>query len=154
MLRSFFSKLSNSFNQSVASPRRCCRVPVKVWLEPLRGTGRLELPGQHSSMFGETHNVSETGIAFVVSSIRIKEHYLVGDGRTINAEIELPSGRISMRLLGRRYERLEGAGEAGTYLVGASIEGMSEDHKHIYRNFLRSGSRDSERDTSAVPERA
>lgn len=153
MLRSFFSKLSSSFNQSVVPPRQSCQVPVKVWLEPMRVTGNLELPGSAPSVFGETRNVSETGIAFVVTSIRIKENYLVGDGRMLNAEIELPEGRVSMKVMGRRYERLDADG-AGRYLIGASIEGMSEGHRQIYESFLRNGIRRSKRSASVVPEKA
>jgi hypothetical protein len=154
MLRKLFSKLSNSFNQSVVSPRQSYQAPLKVWFEPRKATGSLEMPGQVSPVHGTTCNVSETGIAFIVSSIRVRENYLVGDGRTLNAELELPDGRIRMQVMGRRYERLDDKDGAGRYLVGASIEAMSEGHRQLYESFVRSGIRRAKRGGAVVPEEA
>lgn len=150
MLRKLFSKLSNSFNQSVVSPRQSFNAPVRIWLEPLKTTGRLEMPGKLKVAYGETRNLSETGIAFVVSSIRVEENYLVGEGRMLNAEIEFPEGRISMQVMGRRYEPIANSDGTSRYLIGASIEKMSEGHRHIYDNFLRQGIRRSKRGGSVI----
>lgn len=145
MLRRFFSKLSNSFSQSVVSPRQSFHAPVRIWFEPLKTTGKLEMPDKMQSIFGETKNLSETGVAFVVSCIRVEGHYLVGDERVLNAEVELPEGRIRMQIVGRRYEPVENGNGNNKYLIGASILRMSEGHRQIYENFLRQGIRRSKR---------
>jgi hypothetical protein len=89
---------------------------------------------------GETKDLSVSGIAFVVSSIRIKENYLVGDGRVLNAEIDLPGGKISMKIVGQRYEPVENEHlSASKYLVGASISEMTDENREVYEYFLRSG---------------
>lgn len=152
MLRKLLSKLSISFSQSVVSTRQSFSAPVRIWFEPVRVTGRLEMPGKVHSVHGETRNISESGIAFLVSSIRVEENYLVGDGRLLNAEIDLPAGRVRMQVIGRRYEQLESAGMPGRYLIGASIEDMPDSHRQVYENFVRNGVRRSKRGASVAVE--
>ena len=90
-------------------------------------------------MSGETVDVSKTGIAFLVPQIRIKENYLVGQDRPLNVEIDLPGGKVRMRVVGRRYER-EGIHLSDErYLVGAEIIDMSKQDRDTYNQFLRYG---------------
>lgn len=90
-------------------------------------------------MSGETVDVSKTGVAFMVSQIRMKENYLVGQERVLNVEIDLPGGKVRMRVVGRRYER-EGIHLSDErYLVGAEIIEMDKPDRDIYNQFLRYG---------------
>lgn len=88
---------------------------------------------------GETVDISETGIGFVVASIRIKEKYLVGQDRVLNVELELAGKRIQMRVIGRRYERVGIHASTERYLVGAEITEMSPEDRQKYDYFLRNG---------------
>ena len=90
---------------------------------------------------GETVDLSESGIAFVVSSIRIKEKYLVGQERSLNVEIDLAGKKIQMRVLGKRYERVGIHDSTEQYLVGAAITEMSPDDRQKYEYFLRNGTK-------------
>jgi len=90
-------------------------------------------------MSGETVDLSKTGVAFMVPQIRIKENYLVGHERVLNVEIDLPGGKVRMRVLGRRYER-EGVHLTNErYMVGAEIVEMSKQDRESYHQFLRYG---------------
>lgn len=90
---------------------------------------------------GETVDISETGIGFVVASIRIKEKYLVGQERILNVELDLAGKRIQMRVLGKRYERVGIHASTERYLVGAEITEMSAEDRQKYDYFLRNGNK-------------
>ena len=137
MLREWISKFNKSLTKSVVSFRKTYHAPIKVWFEPDRATGRLEAPNESINAMGETADLSKTGIAFLMSSIRIKEKYLVGQDRILNAEIDLPSGKVRMQLLGKRYERVGQHISIEKFLIGAEIVKMSDDNREAYENFLR-----------------
>lgn len=139
MIRSLVNKITGLIAERSHAPRRKCEFPVRITFEP------LSLGGIHVShadgvyMSGETVDLSRTGIAFLVSQIRIRENYLVGHDRVLNAEIDLPGGKVRMRVIGRRYER-EGIHLSDErYLVGAEIIDMSKQDRDIYNQFLRYG---------------
>ena len=126
--------------ERVVSVRHNREVPIKISFEPNGKTGKLSEPPQTLFITGETKDLSVSGIAFVVSSIRIKENYLVGGGRTLNAELDLPGGKVSMKIVGQRYEPIENEHlSASKYLVGASISEMTDENREVYEYFLRSG---------------
>lgn len=137
MLRELISKFNKSLTKSVVSFRKSCHAPIKVWFEPDRTTGRLQTTNETIFATGETTDLSKTGIAFLMSSIRIKEKYLVGQDRVLNAEIDLPSGKVRMQLVGKRYERVGKHISIEKFLIGAQIVKMTEDNREAYDQFLR-----------------
>lgn len=138
MLREWASKFSRSVNKRVVARRRRMKLPIKISIEPDRNTGNLKMPSVDLTIKGETHDLSLSGIAFIVSSIRVREFYLVGDGRLLNAEVTLPDGKITMQMRGERYEQVGNHHLSVTeYLVGARILQMSEEDRELYREFLR-----------------
>ncbi len=86
---------------------------------------------------GETSDLSETGIGFVVSSIRLREFYLVGEGRVLNAQLNLPEGKVKIQLMGQSYKQIGQSVSNTQYLVGAKILRMSEGDRLIYNEFLK-----------------
>lgn len=126
--------------ERVVSARHNRELPIKLSFEPIGKTGKLSEPPQILYITGETKDLSCSGIAFIVSSIRIKENYLVGENRTLNAELDLPGGKVSMKVVGQRYEPIDDAHlSVGKYLVGASIIQMTEECREVYEHFLRFG---------------
>lgn len=97
------------------------------------------MPIQHLSISGETKDLSKTGIAFIVSSIRLREYYLVGEQRTLNAELDLPNGKITMQIIGQRYEQVGLHLSETKFLIGATITKISEDARDAYEHFLSHG---------------
>jgi hypothetical protein len=139
MIRSLVNKITGLIAERSHSPRRKCEAPIKIWFEPLNLAGIHISSAQGVYMSGETVDVSKTGVAFMVSQIRMKENYLVGQERVLNIEIDLPGGKVRMRVVGRRYER-EGIHLSDErYLVGAEILEMDKPDRDIYNQFLRYG---------------
>lgn len=91
------------------------------------------------AMPGETVDMSRTGIAFVVSSIRVNEKYLVGQDRKLNIEIDLPTGRVEMQVVGKRYEKVGVHLSDEKFLIGANIVRLDSDSNPAYDLFLRKG---------------
>lgn len=139
MIRKLVSKFTKSFAKRVVSSRRDCSFPIKVWLEPDRRTGKLAFPLENLSALGETKDLSVSGIGFIVSSIRLKEHYLVGEDRILNVEIDLPNGKVRMQIIGQRYEQVGQHISTARFLIGAKIVKMSEENREVYEHFLRYG---------------
>jgi hypothetical protein len=140
MIRKLFSKFNKKLNEKVVSARKKYEVPIKIWFEPDRNTGRLKMP-ESLTISGETKDLSNSGIAFIVSSIRVQENYLVGEGRILNAELDLPDGKVQMQIIGRRYEQVGQHISTACFLVGAEIKKMSENDREIYQDFLRYGNK-------------
>ncbi|MCW5960546.1 MAG: hypothetical protein KIS76_10325 [Pyrinomonadaceae bacterium] len=145
MLRDLFSKLNRSVSKQVVAPRREHSVPIRLWFEPDRSTGRLTMPAETLSISGETKDLSQTGIAFIVSAIRLREYYLVGEDRVLNAEVDLPTGKVRMQLVGRRYEQVGEHISVSRYLIGAKIVAMTDDNREAYAHFVRFGRKRSKR---------
>ena len=141
MIRKLISTINKSLTKRVVSSRKVFQVPVKIWLEPNRSTGNLQFPPESYAILGETADLSSTGIGFIVSSIRIRENYLIGEGRTINAELDLPGGKVQMQIVGRRHEQVGQHISTARFLIGAEIVKMSGDNREIYEQFLRLGNK-------------
>ena len=139
MIRKLISKFNRSLAERMVSPRRKHQVPVKVWFEPEKSSGRLKQSTENLYISGETHDLSSSGIGFLVSSIRIKEFYLVGENRVLNAEIDLSGAKLRMKIIGQRYEQVGIHISTSRYLIGASICQMEEADREVYEHFLRHG---------------
>ncbi|MEO8043207.1 MAG: PilZ domain-containing protein [Acidobacteriota bacterium] len=138
MLRELVSKFSVSWIERRASVRKKFELPVKVCFAPEKNPHNITVC-EESFLSGETVDLSESGVAFVVSSIRIKEKYLVGQERILHVEMDLAGKKVQMRVLGKRYERVGIHASTERYLVGAAITEMSADDRTKYEYFLRNG---------------
>jgi len=116
-------------------------VPIKLSFEPNGSATKADALPTCLCIAGETTDLSSSGIAFVVASIRVKEIYLVGENRVLNAELDLPNGKITMKLVGQRYEQVGEHISTARYLVGASIKEMTDENREAYNDFLRLGSK-------------
>lgn len=139
MIRKLISKFNKSLAERAVSARHKLEIPIKVWLEPDQNTGRLPGSVENLSIAGKTHDLSVTGVAFIVSSIRIRENYLVGEGRVLNAELDLPQGKVRMQIIGQRYEQVGQHISTAKFLVGAKIVKISAGDREAYEHFLRYG---------------
>ena len=141
MIRELIAKLNFSLSERMVSSRRHHKAPVKIWFDPDINTERAREAARSACVLGETVDISRTGVAFLVSSIRVKEKYLVGHERILNVEIDLPTGKVFMRVIGRRYEKVGVHISTERFLVGAHIIELSGANKEMYESFLRHGNR-------------
>lgn len=135
----------------MVSSRRRHKAPIKIWFEPDMNSGRLRTDVAPECILGETADISRTGIGFIVPSIRIKEKYLVGQQRDLNIEIDLPTGKVFMRAVGCRYEKVGIHISAERFFVGAQILSLSGTDKENYETFLTNGSRGPKTATRLEP---
>lgn len=141
MIRKLLAKFSQSLSGKMVSSRRRHTAPIKVWFEPERNTERLRELAKSACILGETVDISRTGIAFLVSSIRLQEKYLVGQERGLNIEIDLPNGRVHLQAIGRRYEKVGMHTSAEGFLVGAHILKIDINDEKAFLQFLTNRSR-------------
>ena len=130
------TKLSNIFAERSHLTRRKIEVPLKIWFDPARNMVKTASVDS-SFMTGETCDMSGSGIGFVVSAIRIKENYLVGCDRLLNVELDLPGGKIRMKVIGRRYEKVGMHVSTEKYQIGAEIVEIGGADREAYEYFLR-----------------
>ncbi|KXJ98584.1 MAG: hypothetical protein UZ17_ACD001002653 [Acidobacteria bacterium OLB17] len=141
MIRKIINKFSRSLSERLVAPRRAHAAPMRVWFEPAVDDPRQRELSRNAAVAGETVDLSRTGIAFLTPAIRIQEKYFVGHERTLNIEIDLPSGRVEMKVMGCRYEKVGIHLSVDRYLIGARILSMSDGDREAYENFVRYGSR-------------
>lgn len=114
---------------------------MKVWFDPDSNTERALHLAKTQCILGETVDISRSGIAFIVPSIRTQEKYLVGQERGLNVEMDLPTGKVQMRVIGKRYEKVGMHISTERFLVGAQIELLTGADKEMYETFLKAGPR-------------
>ncbi len=86
---------------------------------PARATRTLRLVGR-------TRNISETGLAFIVPTLRIGDEFAQVIGSRLLIRLYLPSGHVEIQATPVRYEQLPpSSGERG-YLVGVRITEMAD----------------------------
>jgi hypothetical protein len=139
MIRELVERFNKTITERRASVRRKYQVPVKVCFVPVSDPMIVRAPCDDSFLCGETVDMSETGIGFVVPSIRIKEKYLVGQERPLKVELDLAGKRVHMRVMGVRYERIGIHLSTEHYLIGAAITEMSDQDRAAYERFLSEG---------------
>jgi hypothetical protein len=123
-----------------AAPRRYdYETPVGISFQSFTSNGKPDASAR-LSLRGNTKDLSLKGIAFIVPSIRLREYYLVGENRLLGVEMSLPSGKIKMQVIGRRYEQLGDEHSSTTsYMIGASIEEITDEDRKSYEDFLHAG---------------
>lgn len=141
MIRELIGRFNRSLSERLVANRRKHTATMRVWFEPDVNSQQQRDIAKNMALPGETVDMSRTGIAFVVSSIRVNEKYLVGQDRKLNIEIDLPTGRVEMQVVGKRYEKVGQNSSDEKYLIGANIVRLDADSNPAYDLFLRKGSR-------------
>lgn len=136
MIRDIINKLRGTLVERSHSARKKHNLPIKITFDSQFSTGSLN---DTLYISGETADISSTGVGFIVSAIRVRENYLVGQDRKLNAEIDLPGGKVNMKLIGRRYEKVGIHLSTERFLIGAEITDISEADRERYEYYLRHG---------------
>ena len=110
------------------------RLDFTLTLEDPRvnGNGFRRLP----PLKGHTQDISTTGLALIVPTIRIAEHYLAGVDKRLFVRLEIPDGTVDVKLIPVRYVCLEDDPEDQGYLIGAHIEEMSEKDRSLFKQYV------------------
>lgn len=121
----------------MVAPRRRQTSPIKVWFDADTNTERSQELARAACILGETVDMSQTGVGFIVPAIRSKEKYLVGQQRRLHVEVDLPTGKVYLRGVGRRYEAVGQHISTERFLVGLEITDMDEANREAYEMFLK-----------------
>lgn len=81
-------------------------------------------------LVGHTRNISETGLAFIVPTLRIGDQFARVIGSRLRITLYLPSGHVEIRATPVRYERLPPTDAERGYLIGVRITEMA-DHEWV-----------------------
>ena len=141
MIRELITRFNRSLSERMVSARRRHTAPIKVWFDADVNSERAQELARTACILGETVDISRSGIGFLVPSIRLKEKYLVGQERNLNIEIDLPTGKVHMKAIGRRYEKVGFHISTERFLVGAQIVDIDDADKENYETFLKNGNR-------------
>ena len=139
MIRNLVSKFSKIVAERSHSTRRQFELPIKVSFEEVKKPSAAPNTTKGLFLTGETYDLSGSGIAFMVSAIRVKDHYLVGQERPLLAEIDIPGGKVRMTVIGRRYEKVGQHLSMEKYVIGAEITSMEANDRERYEYFLKFG---------------
>jgi hypothetical protein len=92
--------------------------------------------GQLLKLAGYTRDVSSTGLALVVPTIRVGGQYITGENRTLEIMLKLPTGQIQIKATSVRYAPLEEEGTDTGYLIGVAIVSMSDEDRKLFDAYL------------------
>jgi PilZ domain-containing protein len=135
VIRSVVSRVRVFFKDRRQSPRLRMRLPFTV---SIHRDGELNGSRKRAqTLRGYTRDISEKGLALLVPQVHLDGHHLAAGGRELEIELELGRGRpISMRVMPRRYERLDESESGCTYLIGARIVSLPETARLCYLAFI------------------
>ena len=134
--RTIVSRLRQYMGDRRHSKRRNISLPFCLSLisaaKPLNGSRRV------STIEGHTLDLGERGLALVVPAIRLGEHHLVGENRSLNVKLELPGGAVEMQVIPVRYESLQEHETETGYMIGTKILAMTEEDRARFSEYLAS----------------
>jgi PilZ domain len=114
--------------------RRAVQLEVRIIFRPpasFASSGGVE----RLSLVGRTKNISETGLAVVISARNI-DRYLNAKENTFDLELRLPEGTLALQATPVYFKKIP-AGSGATYLIGSRFcKSDSQDHARL-ATFLR-----------------
>ncbi|MDX6269185.1 MAG: hypothetical protein QOD28_408 [Acidobacteriota bacterium] len=84
-------------------------------------------PPRTLRLVGRTRNISETGLAFVVPTLRIGDEFARAIGSPLLVTLYLPSGRVEIHATPVSYEQLPPSPSERGYLIGVRVTEMADD---------------------------
>jgi hypothetical protein len=92
--------------------------------------------GQLLKLAGYTRDVSASGLALIVPTIRIGGQYITGENRPLEIMLKLPTGQVQIKAMSVRYAPLEEEGADTGYLIGVQIISMSDEDRARFDAYL------------------
>jgi hypothetical protein len=137
----FIRSIANRLREFVGNRRRAPRyqthleagLALSVSLSGAKASAqRLE----ELKLAGYTRDISESGLALIVPTIRIGGQYITESHRTLQIVLKLPNGVIKLHGTPARYSPLDEDATDTGYLIGIHIERMSDDDRALFKAYL------------------
>lgn len=136
VMRLLASRLREYVVNRRSARRHRMSLPVSVALIAPKYVGKQETKNgkaeEHISSFvsGHTRDISESGLAIVVSKIHIEGRYLTDQDRLLLIKVELPSEEIiQFKATAKRHQPVEGEQNEKGFLIGAEIKDIDEENR-------------------------
>ncbi len=113
--------------------RRAVRVEVTLRLKPPEAVAKTV---QGLTLVGFTRNISESGMALVVSASNI-DRYLRQRENSFLVRLNLPTRALELQAIPVYFKKISSGG-AISYLIGASFQNLDDDKLSELVRFLRS----------------
>ncbi len=134
LTRSIVSRLRQYVGDRRHAHRLKVRLPFTLSIaSPAKG---LDGEKRIHSLAGHTLDLSPSGMALIVPAIRIGDHHLVGENRTLNVKLELPGGPLELQVSPVRYEALEDHPSEIGYLIGVRIIDMPTEDREVFTAYF------------------
>jgi hypothetical protein len=122
-------------NERRASPRRNVNLEFRVLLVARKTSAEGE--EQTLPLIGYTRDISESGLALMVSAKSMSVLYNLGGTYTLQLVLQLPTGPIELEVTPARYQHIN-EGSAGSHiLIGARITKMSDEDRARFSEYIR-----------------
>lgn len=114
--------------------RRAVQLEVTIRFRPPASYTKIG-ESRRLTLVGRTRNISETGMAVVVSARNI-DRYLNAKEKAFDAELRLPDGPIALEVEAVHFKKTL-SGSVATYVIGSRfIKSKGQGHARL-TNFLR-----------------
>ena len=135
MIRTLVGRLRGAVSDRRRAPRLETRLFFSILLLEEKTDNIVTEPPQ--TLVGHTRNISESGLALIVPSVRIGLGYLNEENSTLRIMLDLPTRRIEIHVVPvRSYQLGEDDKEQG-HFIGAKIIHIGENDFIAYREYLR-----------------
>ena len=140
LIRSIAGRLREFVGNRRRAPRYVTHLEVGLALNvTLPGTdaaGARKNDSQSLKLAGYTRDISASGLALIVPSIRVGGQYVTGENRRLRIMLKLPTGPIEIHATPVRYSPLDEGGTDTGYLVGVQIVSMSDEDRARFDSYL------------------
>lgn len=114
--------------------RRAVQLEVKITFRPPASFAST-VGAERLTLVGRTRNLSETGLALVVSARNV-DRYLNAKENTFDLELRLPDGAIDLQATPVYFKKTP-AGSGAAYLIGARFTHSKAQDRTRLTTFLR-----------------
>ena len=138
LIRSIAGRLREFVGNRRVAPRYVTHLEVGLALNvTLPGADASKKDTKPLKLAGYTRDISASGLALIVPSIRVGGQYVTGENRRLRIMLKLPDGPIEIQATPVRYSPLDAADGVDTgYLVGVQIVGMSDEDRARFNAYL------------------
>ena len=139
LIRSIAGRLREFVGNRRVSPRYVAHLEVGLALNISvsgAGAGVSKKTSEPLSLAGYTRDISASGLALIVPSIRVGGQYVTGENRRLRIKLKLPTGPIEIHATPVRYSPLDEDGADTGYLVGVQIVSISDEDRALFNAYL------------------
>jgi hypothetical protein len=132
--------LLGRFRGSVGNRRRATRYNARLSFSVslVNEEAGRENTRPPQTLVGRTSNLSETGLALIVPSLRLGTNKLNDGNSTLRLMLDLPTGTAEMHVVPVRSHQLGEKDTDSGHLIGVQITHLSDDARAQLTKFLRS----------------